>query len=358
MISTIDEYFFPTYRALKDYKEQQLHILIWVYEHLLEEPSTRMMIECFSEKGLYDQLAYHQYLIITASEFRSSELLNDYMHWRYNVIQSRHVSAKYLLLENQLWIKAIRLFLFEAYSNEFIQIYEVFQSKHNLFSQARLQSTMDSTLSTILIQQLFNALITSDEEMVKSIFSKNIERFSSHSDFLDSVIKPTMIAIGKAWETNIITVAKEHIATSLVERVWNDFIHSAEHKPMISSNGRAFVITPKAQLHKLGSKMVSQLLQDKHWEATQFELENDFTKVLNAVLEFAPRLIVISITMPIYLPLVQSFIDALKDPYSGYQGKIAIGGQALYRTENPIFLEHVDFQGKDLKEFENYLNIL
>lgn len=343
----------PTYRAIEDYKQQQLHILIWVFERLIDNPDTRKLVDCFTEEGLYHQLIFHQKMLLSACECKSEELFRDYQEWRYRVITHREVSAEYFVIENTFWIRGIQKFLFEAYASEFITLYHYLISNHRHFSdQQDLLSEKKLTNEDLLSEELFGLLLKGDEDEVAYFFGMHWTA-SPSSFFLDNVVKPAMIKVGKGWENNTLSVSKEHIATSIIERVWNRFLVSEEHFQETST--LVFVITPAEQLHKLGSKMVGSLLYQQGWRVAYLSLHETFNELFEALIEFQPRLIVISAMMPIHIPLVQRFIGSLREPMSPFHGQIAIGGQALYRTTPPILIDSVDFQGQTLKEFELFV---
>jgi len=345
----------PTYRSIEDYKAQQWPILMWMFEHLMEDAESKPMIETFGENGVYDQLAYHQKLLLSAFEFGSASLLNDYMSWRYRVAMSRGIDPQYFILEHLLWIKTIQVYLFEAYSSEFNTLYGEFIHAHERFiASASLYPPVHSE-NTLLKEQLVDSLVRGDEDTSAQIFAEHLYHFGSPIDFFDTVVKPTMIEIGRLWENNALSVAGEHIATAMVERLWNRF-SDHQHDDTILSHRVAFVITPDAQLHKLGSKMVSSLLTQRGWKVANMGLPENFKELLEAIDEFRPNMILISATMAIYIPLIQKFVLALRFEEPAYEGKIVVGGQAFYRTSPPILMENVDFQGESLKELDEYLS--
>ncbi len=351
----MNKFSIPTYRSIQDYKDQQWPILIWIFEYLVTTSEAKLMIETFSEEGLYDQLAYHQKLLLSACDFNSSPLLNDYMSWRYRLAISRGIDPKYFIFENHLWIKAIQAYLFEGYSSEFNALYYEFIDSHQEFSTSTSLPPSALSENTLLKEELVQALIHTDENSAAHIFADHFYHFGAPTDFFDTVIKPTMIEIGRLWENNTISVATEHVATAMIERLWNRFSNHDTEDTFLNHRV-AFVITPDAQLHKLGSKMVSSLLTQRGWKVANMGLHESFKELFEAIGEFRPDLIILSATMAIYIPLIQKFVLALRFDEPVYEGKIVVGGQAFYRTFPPILMENVDFQGESLKELDEYLS--
>lgn len=344
---------FPTFRALEDYKSQQLQLLIWMFEHLSHEVMSKSMIETFGEEGFYDQISFHQKMIIAACDFNSKTLLYDYLRWRYTMCMSRGINPNYFLLEYKFWIQGIQTHLFEGFALEFVFLYRSVISHHDALIHDHHVALSDETLSDETVDRLVNTLLEPDESETSKIFAEKLYAFGSPNDFFDRIVKPAMIEIGRLWESNRISVAKEHVATAMIEHLWNRFSEVSDNA---SAYRTAFVITPDAQLHKLGSKMVAKVLSKRGWRVAHFGLEENFKELYNGIVEFNPQLIVLSATMAIYIPLFQQLINALKSEECIYEGKIAVGGQAFYRTIPPIVLKKADFQGETLSEFEQFLD--
>ncbi len=342
----------PTYRSLANYTEQQWHIMIETFEHLKLEPITKSVIDIFGDEGLYEQLSYHQKIIKTASELGSFALLTDYLNTRYRLFISRGIDAKYFLIETNYWCNAIRHFLFEPYAVEFVALYNQMLTLHDTLS------AIDTSyvLTNSLVDQLTQALINTDEAKAREIFNSHLDEFHSPVDFLDQVVKPALILIGIAWESAHISVAKEHIATAIVERIWGSMAKNLLQND--DTNRSVIIITPDSQLHKLGSKMVATFMESKGWKVAQINLNENDHEVYRAIDLFHPNLIICSVMLPICIPLIQKFVSALKVQQPIYEGKIAAGGQAFYRSEPPILLKNIDFQSSSLIELEKYIDSL
>lgn len=323
-----------------------------VFDNLNNEPLTKSLIDHFGEDGLYEQLSYHQKLLRVACEFGSSEILEDYLSLRYRLFITRHIDLNYFLMEAHYWCDAIRHYLFEPYAAEFITLYNEIIAHH----QALCKLDVTYTLNDSVIGQLTQSLINADEAKVREIFHSHIDEYDSPLDFLDQLIKPAMVLIGIAWERAEISVAKEHVATAIIERVWGNVSNVLIQKQ--SSQHSALIITPDSQLHKLGSKMVGTFIESKGWKVAHISLHEHDHEIFRAIDIYHPDLIICSVMLPICIPLVQSFITTLRTQEPIYEGKIIVGGQAFYRTNPPIILKDVDFQSSSLKELEAYIESL
>lgn len=344
---------FPTYRALANYRENLSLVFLRTFESIKHDPSSEKMIEIFSEEGLYDQLSYHQKLLVGACEFQSSTILFDYLQWRCRVLQARGISQEYLSFEYEQWQKSLWLYLFEPYATEFQHLYE---QCITFCSTSFQESSLYECQHEMPIKQLTDALLESNEEKASLIFAAELKRYENFLTFFDNLIHPTMTLIGSLWECGKISVAKEHLATAIIERLCERFAPKNQPYPLQPSQQPplALVIKPQTQLHTMGIKLIQSLFEAKGYRCAHIDLEENTLEASNAAILFNPAFIVCSISLPIFIPIMQRFIDKLKSDKI-FQGKIIVGGQALYRTSPPIYLQNVDFQGKTLKELEKFL---
>lgn len=347
------DFTFPTFRAITDYKARQSVILINTFERLLEHPQASMFIDTFGEDGLYDQLVYHQKQILGMSEISSSELLNNYLVWRMHVLSGKGVSNDYLILEANIWSESILHSLFEAYGHEFLILYRQIINSHK-----QIQDLAENSKKIFLeksITDLVHYLINADEDGSRKIIEKSLNDFANPTKTIDRIIKPAMDEVGRLWELGEISVAKEHLATAIIEKIAEP-LH--DQPPLIQNPKRALIIVPEEQLHRLGASLLEKLLRNHGWSAIHITLEENFNTVLDALIELDPDLVVISTMLPIHIPLIQRFIDYLRNDFKNFTGKIAVGGAAFYSVEPPFMIRNCDFQGNSLSELEEFLERL
>lgn len=345
---------FPTFKSLNDYTHQQWHIMLDCFEQLKEHPATKMVIDVFNEEGFYEQLSYHQKILKTVCELGSYPLLLDYVESRYRLYRARNIDPEYFLVEIEQWSRSIRHFLFDPYATEFVSLYDHLRLLHHQYSTF---TDTSFTLSNTPVDLLTQALIDADEPKAREIFNGYLDTYPSAIEFIDEVVTPTMIRIGLAWENASISVAKEHIATAIVERIFGTFSRTL-HYAQKQEQSLALIITPESQLHKLGSKMLATFLESQGWKVAQMNLDQNSHEVFEAIDSFHPKLIVCSIMLPISIPTIQTFVTHLRTNIPIYEGKIAVGGQAFYRTDPPVLLKNVDFQGSSLSEFSTFIRSL
>lgn len=147
--------------------------------------------------------------------------------------------------------------------------------------------------------------------------------------YLD-VLGPAMYEVGRLWEQRRITVAQEHIATSLVTRIMS--------AAQVREEGRrvpgltALVAAGPGELHHIGAWMVADLLESRGWDI-RFPGAGASAEDLLAELEaHHPRLLALSITMPFNVPFARDLIGRARALPALSGLRVLVGGQVFLQS--------------------------
>jgi methanogenic corrinoid protein MtbC1 len=136
-----------------------------------------------------------------------------------------------------------------------------------------------------------------------------------------------MVEIGRLWEIGDITVAQEHLASSLVSRVMASLyprILVAQH-----TLGKAVVTTSPNEYHELGARMVADVLETDGWDAYFLGANTPRKDLVQMLLDRRPELLLISVAMFFNLVRAQEIVEAVRAREELRDIRIMIGGRAL-----------------------------
>ncbi|HEU5106436.1 MAG TPA: cobalamin-dependent protein [Solirubrobacterales bacterium] len=153
----------------------------------------------------------------------------------------------------------------------------------------------------------------------------------STPELYQRVIAPAMHEIGELWAKGALTVADEHLATSLTHRVlaalrppvWVE----AGMKPEATSvKGRVMLAAVEGEQHVLGLRMATDVLEDAGFETIYLGADVPIGALLQAVDSLSPDLLALSATMPELALQLDQVASALRrsHPHLG----LLVGGQA------------------------------
>lgn len=145
------------------------------------------------------------------------------------------------------------------------------------------------------------------------------------------VIAPAMHEIGELWAKGALTIADEHLATSLTHRVlaalrppvWVE----AGMKPEATlAKGRVMLAAVEGEQHVLGLRMATDVLEDAGFETIYLGADVPIGALLQAIDSLSPDLLALSATMPELGLQLDQIASALRctHPRLG----LLIGGQA------------------------------
>jgi len=139
------------------------------------------------------------------------------------------------------------------------------------------------------------------------------------------IFQNALYYVGELWETNRISVAREHIATSIVESLL------ALTFPLICNNmptGKSVVVscTPN-ELHQLGARMVADILEMHGWDTTFLGANTPVDSVIHLVNEKHPDLLCLSLSTQMNFSSLLETVSRIKGQFP--ELPVAVGGQAF-----------------------------
>jgi methanogenic corrinoid protein MtbC1 len=138
------------------------------------------------------------------------------------------------------------------------------------------------------------------------------------------VIVPAMHEIGLLWERGAITVADEHLATALTNRVLAA-LRPAPAEPTAPRVGQALLATVEGERHALGLRMAADLLEDAGYETLYLGADVPTDALLRAVESFSPDLLALAATMPDLTSRMEEIAAEVRRAHPGLG--LLIGGQ-------------------------------
>lgn len=145
------------------------------------------------------------------------------------------------------------------------------------------------------------------------------------------VIAPAMHQIGELWARGALTVADEHLATSLTHRVlaalrppvWVGV--GSEHDSG-AAKGRVMLAAVEGEQHVLGLRMAADVLEDAGFETIYLGADVPIGSLLQALDSLSPDMLALSATMPELAPELDQVAAAVQRSHPRLE--LLIGGQA------------------------------
>jgi excisionase family DNA binding protein len=108
--------------------------------------------------------------------------------------------------------------------------------------------------------RLHAAIMLGDETLARHVFAR-LARGVPLTELCERVIAPALRRVGDEWAAGAVTIAAEHRASAICERL----IAARTHQPQGRPRGVAVVTTPPGERHGLPALMATACLREDRW---------------------------------------------------------------------------------------------
>lgn len=199
----------------------------------------------------------------------------------------------------------------------------------------------------------FLPLLLKGSRKEASLFARNyLKQYPSVQHLYEDVLRDALYDIGVLWERNEITVAEEHMATSIVEAVMNELYPQFEIPE--SHSLRVVLSTVENETHQVGIKMVADVFEMNGWEPLLCAANTPATELVAYVDKVRPDLLGLSASIYFHMPTMQSTLELVRARFPDLP--LLLGGQAFRHGGHELSRQfpHTSI-ALTLKELELYI---
>lgn len=174
---------------------------------------------------------------------------------------------------------------------------------------------------------------------VRLVVDEGIERGVPVAELHLAVIQPAQREIGRLWQENRITVAQEHLATSISQLVIS---HLYTRMPRAPANGRtALVACVEGEHHDVGGRLGADFLEMAGFDVRFLGADVPTRSLLDLVERLMPDVLGLSAAMSFHIPALARAVQAVRAAF-GSRLPIAVGGHVAAWV--PDLHEQLDIQ--------------
>jgi methanogenic corrinoid protein MtbC1 len=260
----------------------------------------------------------------------SPESFGSYFRWTARMLAARGITAHNLeenlsQLEKQLFqvllpneIATVSSFLTKSQEG-----YRVLESPSN--AQDPNEGGLD-LLRTVFL----SAILGGKRKNALTIVEGALRDGYSHIDIYVNVFAKALHRVGELWEMNKISVAQEHMATSITQ-----YAIAAIYPrlvPEVADRGTMVVTGVVGELHQIGANLVADTMEAKGWTVQFLGSNLPHSSVIAAVEETSADVLCISTTIVANLPSVVELVESIRHKLRERTPRIVLGGSAFLFT--------------------------
>jgi len=141
----------------------------------------------------------------------------------------------------------------------------------------------------------------------------------------NQLFQRSLYDVGYLWETNKVSVALEHLCTSITESLINlayPYLFSTEH-----SGKKAVVICTPGEHHQVGARMVADYFELHGWDGYFLGINSPDNELFKFIEDNNPDVLAISMSVFFNLNLLLDLVVKIRNRFQDL--KIIIGGQGF-----------------------------
>ncbi|MDW8136586.1 MAG: cobalamin-dependent protein [Thermodesulfobacterium sp.] len=339
-------------QAAKDYEENKPFMLNFVNQEMTKRSDLLTLIGFNSLQIMYDNHTNHANFMANVFKYSLFEMLVKMVPWVYKAYSNHGFSYDYFLVELHTWKRAVENFLPSSSAKEINRTYEWLIEKHEeMIELSQKQDEFKITLERkweIKKERFLSHLLRADFNSAVKFANRLVKSPQDLENFYLKILQPALYEIGSLWEKGKISVAEEHLATSIVGRVMAN-IYTYFPKNKTKAQAKAIITSSPNEYHELGGRMVADLLEMDGWDVYYLGANVPEDEVLKLVKKIKPKLIGISVTMPFNLERTEKLISKIRS-LKGISLKIMVGG-LLFNLFPEVYLKlGADFWASDAKK--------
>lgn len=176
-----------------------------------------------------------------------------------------------------------------------------------------------------LYADYLQALLAGDRNRCADIAKELLDRDVPVKELYLGLFQRSMYEVGTLWERNRISVAVEHLATSITESLLSltyPKIFAAEH------NGKKAVISCVAnEYHQIGGKMVADIFELHGWDGYFLGANTPVDDLLQMLADKKPDLLGLSLSVSFNMPNLYAVLERIEAAFP--ELPVIVGGQAF-----------------------------
>ncbi len=165
---------------------------------------------------------------------------------------------------------------------------------------------------------VLNGKKTNASELILSLVKSGV----SVKDIYINILQQVQYEIGHLWQTNKISIAQEHYATSVTQLVISQmypylFTGKNKNKVLLTS-------CVSGELHEIGLRMLTDIFEIEGWDTWYLGANLPDESVIEMIKEKKPDIVALSVTVMFYLEKLMDLIDKIRK--AGITTPIMVGG--------------------------------
>lgn len=172
------------------------------------------------------------------------------------------------------------------------------------------------------VERLYALLAMGDELGARQVVDRLREGAIEPLVLCEELFRPTLHKLGEEWAAGRVSVAEEHRASAICERLLSRLAVHPRGRP----RGVCVVATPAGEEHSIPASMAAVVLRADRWQVHHLGTQVPTRDLVDLTGSLAADLVVLSVTTSSAVEAARSVAEALR---SGTSAEVLLGGPGL-----------------------------
>lgn len=182
-------------------------------------------------------------------------------------------------------------------------------------------------LARMLAQRYAHALHNADPVAAETVLSDALQASLQGTAICSQVIAPAMRWIGELWESDVISVADEHLATATTHHLLAKFHPALFPSPSRAGSATALVACVEGERHALGASMVADVLRSEGWRVLELGADVPTDSLTSALARHTPDLVALSAPTASSIPALEVALEHVSEICP--RARVLLGGHGV-----------------------------
>lgn len=211
---------------------------------------------------------------------------------------------------------------------------------------------MTGKISEKLYQDYLSSLLLGEKFSCRQIVQNLIGDDIKLKDLYINLFQRSLYEVGELWENNRITVATEHLATSITSNLMTLAYPLIFNTDKIGK--KAIVTAITNEYHQIGARMVADLMELQGWDTFFLGSNTPLKDLEEMIREKEPDYLALSVAIYFNMSKLEEILQRINQKFPDLQ--IIIGGQAFRWGGQDVVKKYDNVKlFKDMLLFEKFL---
>jgi methanogenic corrinoid protein MtbC1 len=316
--------------VVEEYLRQSPRMAEAVSRSLGQRDDLGLLIGAAPVSMMHDNHRHHGAFMADVFLLRATTLLVNMMPWVYRAYSGQGFAYEYFRVELEAWRTVLAETLGQEQAREIVAYYDWLLDKHDdVIRLAEAATPWTPELPGAwqsVYEEFLECLLTADSPRCIAIGREAVGGLEPGPFYLH-VVQPALYTVGEMWAEGKVTVAQEHLASTLTARTLASLFVDGIYVPKV--RGKVLVTASPNEFHEIGAWMVSSCLEYDGWNVLYLGANTPHEALIRMARAEQPDIIAISMTTPFNFRSIYQLIQDVRAMPELAECRIMVGGQAF-----------------------------